>query len=291
MPEGRGCRKPPAQVPSGGRHSLAKPGARTPRSARRDVRGTASAPSSRPIDGNRVPVPAAFRSGTGRLGQVGRRPSGNSVVYVTNHSATRASEVHMSGEQQLERSVLDGKERDELLAIAEAMGLKPAARVTKSTLVTQILRATGVEVEEGNGAKRRRRGRERDRGERDLPGMGQEQQFTGEPVPVQGLLDLRDEGFGFLRTTGYLSSPKDVYVSISQVRRFALRKGDYVEGASRPAGSNEKYPALLRIDTVSGMTPDDARLRPRFEDLTPLFPDEKLRLEVPGDSANVTARI
>src|SRR6202022_4828962 len=77
----------------------------------------------------------------------------------------------------------------------------------------------------------------------------------------------------------------------SQVRRFSLRKGDQVEGASRPAASNEKYPALLRMDTVNGLTPDEARLRPKFEDLTPLFPDEKMRLEVPGDAANMTARI
>jgi transcription termination factor Rho len=157
----------------------------------------------------------------------------------------------------------------------------------------------GGQAEPGNRRNRRRRGRDRERGpggggggvERDLQGSGQEQAYSGEPVPVAGLLDLRDEGFGFLRTSGYLSSAKDVYVSISQVRRFALRKGDYVEGASRPAGTNEKYPALLRIDTVSGMTPDEARMRPRFEDLTPLFPDEKLRLEMPGDAANMTARI
>src|SRR5207245_82425 len=96
---------------------------------------------------------------------------------------------------------------------------------------------------------------------------------------------------GFLRAGGYLPSPKDVYVSLSQVRRFALRKGDYIVGASRPAASNEKYPALLRIDTVSNMTPDEARSRPRFEDLTPLFPDERLSLEVPGDTANMVARI
>jgi transcription termination factor Rho len=157
----------------------------------------------------------------------------------------------------------------------------------------------GGQAEPGNRRNRRRRGRDRERGpggggggvERDLQGGGQEQAYSGEPVPVAGLLDLRDEGFGFLRTSGYLSSAKDVYVSISQVRRFALRKGDYVEGASRPAATNEKYPALLRIDTVSGMTPDEARVRPRFEDLTPLFPDEKLRLEMPGDTANMTARI
>ena len=312
------------------------------------------------------------------------------------------------GQQQLERSVLEGKERDELHAIADAMGLKPTSRTSKANLVTKILQAAGIEVADdnggapakrtratkkaaasagGNGAEpekadapaepeaavdttpdapkeadsddagagepdaagaaseaddaagdgqqqggqgprqrdrqqsgggqggggqggqgqqgqrfegqaepgnrrnRRRRGRDRERGERDLQGGGQEQQFQGEPIPVAGLLDLRDEGFGFLRTTGFLASTKDVYVSISQVRRFALRKGDHIEGASRPAASNEKYPALLRIDKVSGMTPDEARLRPRFEDLTPLFPDEKLRLEMPGDSANMTARI
>jgi transcription termination factor Rho len=147
-------------------------------------------------------------------------------------------------------------------------------------------------AEPGNRRNRRRRGRDRfDRPERDLPGQSVESQYNGEPIPVTGYLDLRDEGYGFLRTSGFLSGPGDVYVSISQVRRFALRKGDYLEGAARPAGGNEKYPALLRIDTVSGMTADDARSRPRFESLTPLFPDAKLRLEIPGDSANLTARI
>src|SRR5437016_2946962 len=226
----------------------------------------------------------------------------------------------MSGEQQLERSVLENKERDELHAIADAMGLKPGARTKKADLVDNILRATGVDVGDpesngsgpsGEAAAKPRRGRttrarasepagtevttqpdgDGDRSERDLQGQGQDVQFQGEPVAVQGFLDLRDEGFGFLRTSGFLPSPRDIYVSISQVRRFALRKGDYVEGASRPASSNEKYPALLRIDNVSGLTPDEARQRPRFEDLTPLFPDSKMRLEVPGDAANVTARI
>ena len=150
----------------------------------------------------------------------------------------------------------------------------------------------GGQPEPGNRRSRRRRGRDRDRGgEREFQGGGQEQQYQGEPIEVEGLLDLRDEGYGFLRAGGYLATAKDVYVSLSQVRRFALRKGDYLKGASRPAGSNEKYPALLRIDTVNDMTPDDARLRPRFEDLTPLFPDEKLRLEVLGDTNNMVARI
>ncbi len=118
-----------------------------------------------------------------------------------------------------------------------------------------------------------------------------DQPFQGEPVDVEGLLDLRDEGYGFLRLVGYLPSKDDVYISVKQVRQFALRKGDRVTGAARPAGRNEKNPAMLRIDAVNGVDPEVARQRPRFEDLTPLFPDERLRLEVPGDPLNMTARI
>ncbi|MFZ0251646.1 MAG: transcription termination factor Rho [Acidimicrobiales bacterium] len=144
----------------------------------------------------------------------------------------------------------------------------------------------------GNRRSRRRRGRDRGQGG-ELQGGGQEQPYSGELVEVSGMLDLRDEGYGFLRCDGYLPSNKDVYVSISQARKFALRRGDHVEGACRPASNNEKYPALLRIDKVSMMDPDEARNRPRFEDLTPLFPDSRLNLEMSdaGDKDNLTARI
>jgi transcription termination factor Rho len=297
----------------------------------------------------------------------------------------------MAAEQQLERSVLERKERDELRVIAEAMSLEMNSRTKKADIIDQILRAAGVEVassgsgngegdlgasrrvvasakgdtggelatnaalqagdekadrktrpssradgqdaqatedhpdvpagngqvdqvsapartgaasgpgrqqnqpgggEPGNRRGRRRRGRQPGghSAERELQGGGAETQYSGELVPVRGLLDLRDEGYGFLRAEGYLPSSRDIYVSISQARRFALRKGDYVEGASRPAASNEKFPALIRIDTVCGLTPDEARNRPRFEDLTPLFPDERLRLETSG-SAEATTRI
>jgi transcription termination factor Rho len=171
----------------------------------------------------------------------------------------------------------------------------------QGTQQPQHSQAGGNPNDPANRRGRRRRGRERTGpggatggggggGERELQGGGQEAQYQGELVPVSGLLDLRDEGYGFVRADGYLPSPRDVYVSISQARRFALRKGDYVEGASRPAASNEKFPALIRIDTVSGLSPDDARNRPRFEDLTPLFPDSKLKLETPG-AAEITTRI
>ena len=138
----------------------------------------------------------------------------------------------------------------------------------------------------GNRRGRRRRGRDRER--TDLP--NDNVQYSGELVPVKGLVDLRDEGYGFLRTAGYLASQHDVYISVSQARRFSLRKGDAVEGACRPAGPSEKYPALLRIDSVSGLTADEAKARPKFEDLTPLFPDANLSLET-SDPTNLTARI
>ena len=127
-----------------------------------------------------------------------------------------------------------------------------------------------------NRRNRRNRGRERPGGDA-MPNA--DQPYAGELIEVEGLLDLRDDGYGFLRTRGYHPSPNDVYVSINMVRRYGLRKGDTVTGGFRPAASNEKYPALLRIDKVAGFDPEVAKMRPRFEDLTPLFPDEKLRLE------------
>ncbi|MFZ4515827.1 MAG: transcription termination factor Rho [Acidimicrobiia bacterium] len=145
---------------------------------------------------------------------------------------------------------------------------------------------------DSNRRRRRRRGRNRnERGERGELQEDSRTEFQGEPVPCAGLLDLRDEGYGFVRTGGYMPGRSDVYVSAAQVRRFALRKGDYLTGANRPQASNEKYPALLRVDTVNGMDVEVARGRARFEDLTPLFPDEKLRLELPNDPQIITGRI
>jgi transcription termination factor Rho len=118
-----------------------------------------------------------------------------------------------------------------------------------------------------------------------------DQPYSGELLEVEGLLDLRDDGYGFLRTKGFHPSPNDVYVSINQVRRYHLRKGDMIVGGFRPAASNEKYPALLRVDSVAGIDPEVARLRPRFEDLTPLFPDEKLKLETNEGKPDPTPRI
>jgi len=94
-----------------------------------------------------------------------------------------------------------------------------------------------------------------------------------------GLLDILPDGFGFLRTQGYTQSDSDIYVSLSQIRRFKLRRGDEITGEVRNPKDNEKYHALLKINTVNGLDPEAARHRPNFDSLTPLFPEERLRLE------------
>ncbi len=142
---------------------------------------------------------------------------------------------------------------------------------------------SGQQFSESGNRRRRRRGRG--------PERAPEEAWDGEPVAIEGYLDLRTEGYGFLRTGGFKPSKKDAYVSVKQVRQFDLRRGDRLAGAARPANRSEKNPALLRIDTVNDRSPDEAAKRPKFEDLTPLFPDERLRLEVEGDVGNMTSRI
>ena len=115
--------------------------------------------------------------------------------------------------------------------------------------------------------------------------------INNDPIEISGYLDLRDEGYGFLRVNGYLASQGDAYVSVRLTRQFNLRKGDHVTGMSRPAGRNEKNPGMLDIRTINGIDIEKMKPRPKFEDLTPLFPDEKLELSSASDPTNMTARI
>jgi transcription termination factor Rho len=141
----------------------------------------------------------------------------------------------------------------------------------------------GEDVEPGN-RRRRRRGRDRDR----RPEGEDPTQF--EPTEIEGMVDLREEGYGFLRVKGFHPSRDDAYISVKQTRQFGLRTGDLVTGKCRPALRNEKNPALVQVDTVNGFQAHNQPARARFEDLTPLFPDERLRLEG-EDSTNMTVRI
>jgi transcription termination factor Rho len=148
---------------------------------------------------------------------------------------------------------------------------------------------------DGGGGRSRRRGRYRDRnrnrrGGRDgfapnendaLPEIGEDDVL----VPVAGILDILDN-YAFVRTSGYLPGPNDVYVSLAQVRKSGLRKGDAVTGAIRQQKEGErkeKFNALVRLDTVNGADPDKSRNRIEFGKLTPLYPQDRLRLETePG---------
>ena len=112
-------------------------------------------------------------------------------------------------------------------------------------------------------------------------------------IPIAGILDVLDsQGYAFVRTTGYLPGPNDVYVSLSQVRKHGLRKGDVIEGAvrqPRDGERREKFNALVRLDKVNGLDPEKSPSRPEFSKLVPLYPQDRLRLET--DPTNMTTRI
>ena len=110
-------------------------------------------------------------------------------------------------------------------------------------------------------------------------------------IPIAGILDVLDN-YGFVRTTGYLPGTNDVYVSLSQVRRYGLRKGDVIEGSIRQPKDGErreKFNALVRLDKVNGLDPEESRGRPEFSKLVPLYPQQRLRLE--SDPTIMTTRI
>lgn len=145
------------------------------------------------------------------------------------------------------------------------------------------------------GGRRGRRGRYRDRRGR----RGRDDFATGEPqvseddvlIPVAGILDILDN-YAFIRTSGYLPGPNDVYVSLAQVRKNGLRKGDHITGAVRQPKEGErreKFNALVRLDSANGMAADSGRGRPEFNKLTPLYPQDRLRLET--DPGVLTTRI
>ena len=141
---------------------------------------------------------------------------------------------------------LETKTKDELVDVAKDLDISGANGLRKQDLVFRIMQAKAER--EGN-------------------------YFAG------GILEMAQDGYGFLRTQGMKQSLSDVYVSQTQIRRFALRVGDYVMGAVRQPKDSEKYYGLLRVDAVNGLDPEAAKRRPYFEQLTPIFPDEMIHLE------------
>jgi transcription termination factor Rho len=141
--------------------------------------------------------------------------------------------------------------------------------------------------DDGDGSGRRRsrdRFRNRNRNRRGERQSGESEPTITEDdvlIPIAGILDVLDN-YAFVRTTGYLSGPNDVYVSLSQVRRYGLRKGDVIEGAvrqPRDGERREKFNALVRLDKVNGLDPEQSKSRVEFNKLVPLYPQDRLRLE------------
>jgi transcription termination factor Rho len=164
-------------------------------------------------------------------------------------------------------------------------------------------RDQGGRDDDRDGGSRRSRDRDRFRNRNQQGGSTNRRRERGsgesEPViaeddvliPIAGILDVLDN-YGFVRTTGYLPGANDVYVSLSQVRRYGLRKGDVIEGAirqPRDGERREKFNALVRLDKVNGLNPDDSKTRPEFSKLVPLYPQQRLRLET--DPTIMTTRI
>lgn len=108
-------------------------------------------------------------------------------------------------------------------------------------------------------------------------------------IEVSGILDIMPDGYGFLRTQGYLPSETDAYVGLSMIRRNGLRKGDMICGQTRPARENEKFAAIQKLISINGKAPEEGSKRPKFSDLTPVYPDERLIME--HGKSTITARV
>ncbi len=149
----------------------------------------------------------------------------------------------------------------ELVEIAERLGLEDVGRLKKQDIIFQILKKQaddGIDI------------------------------FGG------GVLEILNDGFGFLRSAegSYCAGPDDIYISPSQIRKFSLRKGDEIQGKIRPPKDKEKYTALVQVETINGETPENAKKKILFENLTPLFPNERLVLEQgSGSNEDLSARI
>ena len=165
------------------------------------------------------------------------------------------------GDKLLDLTELKNKPPADLVALADSMGLENLARSRKQDIIFAILKAHAQ---------------------------------NGEDIYGDGVLEILQDGFGFLRSadSSYLAGPDDIYVSPSQIRRFNLRTGDSIGGLIRPPKESERYFALLKVGEINLDEPESARSKVLFENLTPLFPTEPLTLEQgTGSTEDLTARI
>jgi len=186
------------------------------------------------------------------------------------------------------RTQLQSKSVADLRAIAEGLGLEHKG-LQKAKLIDLLLEQGDAVVEAEEPVVAEVISKDDDS---DLPSVvnsGDSQVKAGEPR--EGILDILPEGYGFLRCNGYKPGDNDVYVPAGSIKKFRMRKGDLVEGPIRAPRQKEKYPALIEPKTVNGADPELLARRVDFNKLTPLFPDERLKLEVLGKPEKIVGRI
>ncbi len=171
---------------------------------------------------------------------------------------------------------LKSKSLDELKKTAKELGIKKISAFKKAELINEIIRVSPEEKAE----EEKELEIEEKRVEKALSEKKDDAQSErGETGTVSGVLEVMEDGFGFVRCENYLSGADDVYVAPSQIRRFRLRTGDYIDGITRPKREGERFAALIYVKMVNGCSPDTAIRRVHFENLTPIYPNERLRLE------------
>ena len=290
----RPARQAPPRAPETVRIAEAPTGPATHDAEGAHVVATAQADgtaTTAPVAGDSTGASDASEQAGRRRSRGARRPAGAPTSEPVSTEAPQApAETSPQSTGEADRTVAD-----EIGARLSALAVEGGE--------TDRQRRPGVQVgdenrpmqrsdEEEGGTRRGRRRRNRDRQNRRQRQGGQAgpiERFDAEPtvnegdvvVPIRGILDVLDN-YAFVRTSGYLPGPNDAYVSLSMVRRFGLRKGDVVTGSIRQPHEGErkeKFNPLVSLDTVNGGEPDTARNRPEFSKLTPLYPQEPLRLE------------
>ena len=191
----------------------------------------------------------------------------------------------------------------DLKAIAKARGLKGTSAMKKADLIELMLAEDEKDKAAGKSVQPKsviitRASEETEKKEAPAKQEVKEEDKLDEDkypaeldsgIAVNGILEVMPDGYGFIRSDNYLPGERDVYVAPSQIRRFGLKTGDILEGNTRIKTQGEKFAALLFVKSVNGYTPEEAARRWNFEDMTPIFPNERLHLELPG--ASVAMRI